>query len=285
MDLATLVVRGPDRLEWLQGVLTCDVAELEPGQGRWGLVLTKPGKILADVWAVAGPEQVYLGVPRDAVARLQDWLGQFLIMEDAEVADASADHAWISLHGPRAEQVAALASARGGIWAPIDVTGLGGAALVVPEGAVRDVERAAIEAGAVPGGDADWLRLRVERAVPLYGTDMDDHRSPHEASLDRRCVSWTKGCYLGQEAVCMQDMRGKVKRKLELLELGTEELPPSGTAVLDDGGVAVGETRSAARSAVHGTALALAYLTTAAVEAKRPFTVAGAPARVAPSRK
>jgi hypothetical protein len=59
-----------------------------------------------------------------------------------------------------------------------------------------------------------WQTFRVARFVPLYGVDFDERQNPHEASLERRAVSWDKGCYLGQEAVCMQDMRGKVKRRL-----------------------------------------------------------------------
>jgi folate-binding protein YgfZ len=89
---------------------------------------------------------------------------------------------------------------------------------------------------------------------------MDDQRNPHEASLDRRSVSWDKGCYLGQEAVCMLEMRGKVKRRLVLVALEGGALPEPGTPVTDMAGRAIGETRSATRSALFGGGIALALL-------------------------
>jgi folate-binding protein YgfZ len=102
--------------------------------------------------------------------------------------------------------------------------------------------------------------LRVERSVPLYGKELSDTTSPHEASLERRCISWEKGCYLGQEAVCMQEMRGKVKRRTVLLRVEGGAVPEPGTPVTDATGTAAGETRTGARSTVHGHPLALAVV-------------------------
>ena len=78
------------------------------------------------------------------------------------------------------------------------------------------------------GSEPDWQRLRIERAVPAYGTDYDDRDNPHDASLERRAVSWTKGCYLGQEVVCMQDMRGKLKRRIVTLAFDSRDPPAPG---------------------------------------------------------
>jgi folate-binding protein YgfZ len=280
-DIGTLTVTGSERLSWLQGVLTCDVAELRPGEGAWGLLLTRQGKILADVLVVVGEASVHLGIVRDALGRARDYLGSFLIMEDADLSDQSDQLAWITLHGPQAAHMASrIASQFGGSSAGIDVTGLGGAALVAPttvEAASRD---AAFAAGAVKATAADFLRLRVERLVPLYGVDMDEQRSPHEVSLERRTVSWSKGCYLGQEAVCMQDMRGKVKRRLALVRVEAVAPPAAGTKVLDMSGAVVGETRSAADSALIGGPAALAFLAAAVAVPGAHLTVGGASAEV-----
>jgi len=259
------MVTGPDRLSWLQGIVSSDVERLTPGEGSWGLVLTKQGKVLADVAIVAAEDVVYLGLPGAAVPRIEEWLNRFLVMEDAAVADASDDRAWAMLHGPNAPVVArAVLEAAGspGTSASIDLSGLGGAALVVPRTTTSELEALVSRRGDVHvASESEWQRLRVERLVPLYGIDMDDQRSPHEASLERRTISWTKGCYLGQEAVCMQDMRGKVKRRLAIVLVSGTAPPSAGTDVTLPDGSRVGETRTAATSEVLGGPAAIALLT------------------------
>jgi len=261
-DLATLSVSGPDRATWLQGVVTCDVASLAPGDGRWGLVLSRTGKLLSDVLVVATESALLLGVPRTSVEAVERWLAGFLVMEDAELENATASWSWFSFHGPAGQAAAArLSTVVSGFVGKIDTTGLGGAVVVVPAPRVADVEAAArADAVVTVASDADWQRLRVERLVPLFGVDMDERQSPHEVSLDRRAVSWDKGCYLGQEAVCMLEMRGKVKRRLVVLEIEGEAAPTTGTPVVDGEGKAVGETRSAAPSPIGGAPVAMALL-------------------------
>ncbi|HVU05326.1 MAG TPA: folate-binding protein YgfZ [Polyangiaceae bacterium] len=288
-DLATLVVSGPDRLEWLQGVLTCDVADLSPGDGRYGLVLTRQGKILSDVLVVATKAFVLLGVSASARERVLAWLLGFLVMEDAEIADGTTSHFWALLHGPRGlDEARRLAAPVGGDVGAVDPTGLGGAALVVAHHRAADLLAAAAAptAGAFSLGDAaDWERLRIERLLPVHGVDVTESQNPHEARLDRRAVSWDKGCYLGQEAVCMLEMRGKVKRRLSLLELGDAPAPALGTPVFDEAGAQVGETRSSVESEVHGGAVALAVLEERVVPVGTRLVVDGRPAVVAEANR
>jgi hypothetical protein len=272
-ELGTLSVTGPDRSTWLHGVVTCDVEDLAPGDGRWGLLLTRQGKILADVSIVAEEHALRLGIVRSALARAHDYLASFLIMEDAELTDDSASFAWVTLHGPTALEVARAAGRQGGAAARLDVTGLGGAAVVIAREKEPAVREAALAAGAIAATEEDLARLRVERLVPAYGVDMDEQRSPHEVSLERRTVSWSKGCYLGQEAVCMQDMRGKVKRRLAIVRLEGASVPASGAKVFDAAGAVVGETRSAALSSLLGGPAALAFLSAASAVPGTALTV------------
>jgi folate-binding protein YgfZ len=235
-DRDTRVVTGPDRRSWLEGLVTCELKNLQDGAGTWGLVLNRQGKIQSVVWVVASSEALWLSFAPGTGAAMEAELGRMLIMEDAELGAPAEPHTWFGWHGPDAAAQAAHWAARtGGVSAPIDFTGLGGAALCVPrarEAAVLDGARSALL-------DADdWTRLRLERGLPEFGVDFDGSDRPHEAALDRRAVSWSKGCYLGQEVVCMQDMRGKVKRSVRVFEVDA----PRGAAIAAGAPVLAGDS-------------------------------------------
>lgn len=255
----TFLVTGPDRLAWLEGLVTCELKKLSVGAGTWGLVLNRQGKIQSSVWVVAAEEQLWLAFAPGTGAAMEAELGRMLIMEDAELVAPAVPQRWFSLHGPAAaERAASWAREAGGASASIDFTGLGGAALVVPESAERLILAHAeerLEAG-------DWTRLRLERGFPEFGVDYDGSDRPHEAALDRRAVSWSKGCYLGQEVVCMQDMRGKVKRSVRVLRL---DAPPNahlevGAALVKANGDIAGTVTSLAHSARAAAWLVMAKL-------------------------
>lgn len=274
-ELGTLQVTGPDALTWLNGLLSCEVVDLAPGQGRWGLLLTKTGKIVTDVNVIVGSGGVFMSTAPQRAEETLRMLEQFLIMEDAEVADRSGELVWAMLHGSRAgEAAASLGAALGAPHGSIDWTGLGGAALAF-ERARRPALKDAIQrtSGVREATPAEWQALRIESLLPDYGVDYDVHDNPHEASLERRAVSWTKGCYLGQEVVCMQDMRGKVKRRLVSLAIESAEPPAPGTAVRNASGEEVGRvTSSAARSTEH-RAVAIARVQAEFSEPGKPLTV------------
>ena len=257
-DWGTLVVSGAERSSWLEGLVTCQVGQLQPGQGTWGLTLNRQGKIQSLLWVVAAADRLWLALAPGTIDSVEAELGRMLVMEDAELARPSAAQHWWALHGPAApERARALAQQFDGLAAPIDWSGLGGAALVVEAGRASAL-LAACDSQLL--SERDWLRLRLERGLPELGTDFDGRDRPHEAALERRAVSWTKGCYLGQEVVCMQDMRGKVKRSLRLLrvEAPREAELPAGTAVLSAARQPIGKLTSSAFSLRAGAWLALA---------------------------
>lgn len=256
----TLTVSGSERATWLEGLVTCQVGKLQPGQGTWGLSLNRQGKIQSELWVVATADQLLLAIAPGTIDSVEPELGRMLIMEDAELARPVAPQHWFTLHGPRAaERARELANALGGAAAPIDWSGLGGAALVVEQARAAEV-RAACSGQLL--SEADWLRLRLERNLPEFGSDFDGKDRPHEAALERRAVNWSKGCYLGQEVVCMQDMRGKVKRSTRLLRVdapASTELP-AGSEVLDGAQQPLGNITSSAYSPHANAWLALARL-------------------------
>jgi folate-binding protein YgfZ len=275
-DLGTLHASGPDAQAWLNGLLTCDVKALANGQGAWGLALTKQGKIQSDTNVLVTNGGVYLstapGVTRGLLAVFQE----FLIMEDAEISDVSAEYAWLTLHGPLSVASAqAVAGAHGASLAAIDWTGLGGAALLARRAVISELE-AELERrpGVVLGSREVWERLRIERLVPEYGIDFGTGDNPHEASLDRRAVSWTKGCYLGQEVVCMQDMRGRVKRRIVSVAAAGPAVLEPGLAVLANG-EPVGEITSSWAAPASGPAVALARVAAKALDEGMTLTAGG----------
>ena len=260
---ATIEVTGVDRVSWLNAIVTCDVTRVSSRVGAWGLLLTKQGKIVTDLCVVSGGERLVVGVHEGQGRSVLEYLDRMLIMEDAELRETGALSSWFALHGPAAPVVAErVASEFGGAWGSIDWTGLGGAGLVVPS---DRVEAACDNLAASPGvrlAIADeWLQLRLERGLPEMGDDFGSDDTPHQAALERRAVAWDKGCYLGQEVVCMVDMRGKVRRRLACLLLDERVAPARETAVVaSDRDQPIGNVTSSVVSPRLGKGIAMARL-------------------------
>jgi tRNA-modifying protein YgfZ len=253
----TLLVRGPDRKTWLDGLVTSSVPQVEPGKAGYGLLLTKQGKIVTDVFLADDGETLWLGVAAGLGGAVAELLDRYLVMEDAELSRPDEPLQW------RLE-----------LGAPVDTS--------VAHGQLK---LAGLEARLALAREASAGRpaadLMAEHGLGVFGVDFDDRDNPHEASLDRIAVSWTKGCYLGQEVVCMQDMRGKVKRRLVALDAGPALLAadtPTQDVLLADGSVA-GQV-----SSVHATPAGtriLARISAAVLESSPAFTVRGEPVRLA----
>lgn len=252
-----LVVRGPDRKTWLDGLLTCAVTEVAPGRAGYGLLLTKQGKIVTDVFLTDSGTELLLGVAAGHGDAVRELLDRYLVMEDAELAAPAA---------PLAYGVSTSAAPEGAVAA--GQLSLAGLSLQV------------FVATSAPEGDAAALAALLARhGLGRFGVDFGERDNPHEASLDRVAVSWTKGCYLGQEVVCMQDMRGKVKRRLVALSGGPElaAIPSRADVTAADGSVAghVSSVHSAG-----GETTLLASLSASALESPGALSVQGAPVRV-----
>lgn len=253
-DLCTLVLKGSDRVAWLNGLVTCDLARRAPGVAAYGLLLEKKGKIRADLLAVDHDDALVLVVPRAARELVHEVLDHHLVMDDVELEEGAHDVAL--LHGPRAAELAAelalpsFVDARWGLGSRL--------VLLAPGGAAASALSAAAEARggtttAPPGDDA----LSVDRFVPRFGRDFDAAHYPQEAALEERAVSFSKGCYLGQEVVYMLEHRGREKQRLVPLAIAGDALPEAGAPVHDASGAEVGTLKSAAwgRGGVRGIAL------------------------------
>jgi folate-binding protein YgfZ len=275
----TLSVTGSEAKSWLNGLVTCDVLKVEPGSGAFGLVLNKQGKIQSEVEIVASAEGLLVGVSAGVAERLVASLDKFLVMEDAELTDVSADYLWADFHGLGAAALAeAAAKVCAGTASGIRFTADAAATLVFERDELLELERFVERTPTLRRGtDSDWEALRISQTLGRFGVDFGEADNPHEAALDRRAVSWSKGCYLGQEVVCMQDMRGKLKRRLVALVLDdSDEAPAVGSPVtVGDSAEAVGELTSVARSPLTGRLLALARVKSPYFDGKLALGVAG----------
>ncbi len=244
LERGLLQVSGPDRKTWLNGIVSCDVTKVSDVRGAYGLLLNKQGKIQTDVELVEADQVLYLSCAPGRASWVASTLDRMLVMEDAELSEVTDDLVCLRVHGSLAAKAAEALSTLPRASGAIDWTGLGGQLVILERGRVEEaLAMLAPLSFVMLATDEAWLALRTERLFPVYGRDYDEHDNPHEASLDQRAVSFDKGCYLGQEVVCMQDMRGRVKRRLVGLEFEPGTPPAPGAEVLKDGEV-VGELKS-----------------------------------------
>jgi folate-binding protein YgfZ len=287
-DRGTLTVTGPDRVSWLSGLLTCDLAPLGTEAAVAGLALNKKGRILSDVVVMPDGARLLAAVDGASAAGLRESLDHFLVMEDAEIALASEPMVWMLSIGPGSGRlVEAVRALDGGACAPLTYLGPPSAAF-----AFRASSGAGVVARACAAIDAptdrlepeDWDAVRIDLGVPRWRLDFDDATYPQEAGLEEHLVSFTKGCYLGQEVVVKMRSRGHPSRRLvRLLAPGHEAAPARGELVRRADGAEIGSVTSAARSVVvPDAAVAYAMLRHAEAVVGASVTVGGAAARVAP---
>jgi folate-binding protein YgfZ len=265
-----LALTGSEAKAFLTGQVTNDVEALEPGTGCYATLLTHKGKMEGDLRILdLGPPsgELFLDTERLALQALFDRVRRFKIGFDAELHKRTLERALLSLVGPRSREAAGadaadLPSAEhanrpaeiAGHAVVLVTTDLG--VDVLCDADARDAVHAAlVEAGARPVSDEAAEVVRVESGRPRYGADLDDSVIPQEAGLNERAVSFTKGCYVGQETVARLHYKGKPNRHLRGLRLS--DLAESGTP-LHLGGREVGQLRSVVLSPTHGPiALAL----------------------------
>ena len=277
--LAVLTVTGSDRQSWLNGLVTCDLAKLAVGDAAYGLAVAQKGRILADLTFLIEEGRVLVVAPKSETVALRLAFDHYLIMEDAEMAQDEDSFAVFFVHGPNSAAVLETARKENAWGGLVDRTGLGGAVVVAPR-AIEAALREKLQESAAIGDDAGWEALRLERAVPRFGVDFDSTMYPQEASLEKAAVSFAKGCYLGQEVVCMLEMRGHVKRKLVSLVVSGADVPAKGAAVTDAAGEKVGEVTSAAPSPTLNAPVALAMVKYAHATLGATLKIGGADAKV-----
>jgi folate-binding protein YgfZ len=252
-----LALTGSEARAFLSGQVTNDVESLPPGSGCYAALLTNKGKMLGDlrVMNVSPPDpELWLDTERVALQTLFDTIRRASVGWQVELHKRTLEQALLSLVGPRAADAVGAelgpehANRRfelGGAHVVLIATDLG--VDVVCAAQDEASVRGALDVPAVPEAAAEVVR--VEAGRPRYGVDLDDTTIPQEAGLNERAVSFTKGCYVGQETVARLHYKGKPNRHLRGLRLSAPV--PSGTPLLA-GEREVGRLGSSVVSPRHG---------------------------------
>jgi len=302
-DRGRIVLSGTERASYLQGLLTNDIVALTPGQGCYTAYLTAQGRMIADLYVYELGDVMLLitiGRVKDTVmAKLE----QFIFSEDVQIGDVTDTFSQMLIVGPRAASVVASivsgagedalrampehASARGE-WA-------GGAAIVtrvadagepgfdvhVDRAQAGALRAALLAAGAVELDAATAEAIRIESGAPLFGRDMDEETIPLEAGIESRAISFTKGCYVGQEVIIrvLHRGHGRVARKLVGVTIDGDRVPDAGTPIRS-GEREIGRVTSSAASPALNRPIAFAYVQRDFVEPGTAVAVEGVPAVV-----
>jgi folate-binding protein YgfZ len=279
---AYLSFTGPDRVRYLNAILTNNIKDLREGHGNVSLLLNPQGHILAEIETYAFPDRLFCVSNAMIRERLIEWLDKYIIMDDVTLTDETARYGTLALEGPQAarivknlaridlESLDELASVDAEIlrFAQDDNVLGSGAERALPcrvvkrspggiAGAEFVVEREKLSAlwailllvarkhGGGPMGYAALSGRRLAQGVPWFGYDFGEKQIPHEAGLENSHISYTKGCYTGQEIVERVRSRGQVnRRRVELLFSG-DAVPPPDTPLTLDGKEAGFVTRAA----------------------------------------
>ena len=249
-----LALTGPGAVEFLNGQVTNELADLIPGEGRYAAFLTNKGKMLGDLrvlavgdrpnpeGAPAGPaaepapvHELLLDTERVALQALFDMIRRYRIGYELELHKRTLESALLSLLGPNTHAVATRAldapveiPATEHDHAAVAIAGKPARLITAADGGLdvlcasedrEAIAAALLDAGALAVGEQAAEIARIEHGRPRYGVDIDDGTIPQEAGLNERAVSFTKGCYVGQETVARLHYRGKPNRHLRGLRL------------------------------------------------------------------
>jgi folate-binding protein YgfZ len=249
-----LVVTGPDAAEFLQGQLTNDVEALATGEGCYAALLDRKGRMQADMRVLRlDPNQLWLDAEPGTGDVLWRHLSMYRVGREVQISEPEPERSILSLIGPAAGRVAGIeALAPEYAHREIEVGGVGcravatdlGVDLICSASEAPEVAEALARNGAEEVSEVAAEIVRVESGRPRFGREMTTATIPQEAGINERAVSFTKGCYIGQETVARLHYKGKPNRHLrglrltapatngDAIRLGDREVGRIGTAVI-----------------------------------------------------
>lgn len=231
-DRRVLALSGADRATWLQGLVTNDVQTLEPGESRYAAWLTPQGRMITDMNVTASGDRLLLDVPATLAADLHARLDGLIFAEDVQITDESGHLL---------------------VWTIISDTLIDIAAEVLPAEYKHLTEI-----------DLDTFDvIRIERGEPKFLADMTDETIPLEAGIEDRAISFSKGCYVGQEIIVRVTHRGGGRVAKKLVRWHADDsasIVPLPDAQIFAAGRPIGRVTSAAFSPAMGKVVGLGYV-------------------------
>ncbi len=273
-DRAVITVTGRDRATWLQGLLTNDVLALQEGQSCYAAYLTPQGRMISDMQVIARADRIWLDVPAPLAASLRERLDGLIFAEDAQVIDESESIAVWGIYGPEGlgslfELADGQATLKGRLhtW--------GGQRGGNPSGLPRAVPDSSFGVPGIsiycephqalpvdmPQASLETLDvLRIEAGVPKFLVDMTEDTIPLEAGIEDRAISFTKGCYVGQEVIVRVTHRGGGRVAKRLVQWEDSSHHVTAGARIVSGERDIGWVTSAAFSPARNALVGLGYV-------------------------
>lgn len=289
-------VMGSDKLALLHNLCTADIRKLTSGDGTEAFFTDVKGKILGFANVFCGPDSVVLETVPQQQDPLISHLDRYIIREDVQLFDRGSDWGEVLLSGPKAPQLLTeigCAEPPSDLFSQIplnldgdavairrvDITASTSFLIACVSSRTNGVMNLLKDSGAVVCGDEAVEIARVEMGTPSFGVDITNGNLPQEVGRDDRAISFTKGCYLGQETVARIDALGHVNWYLRQVKIESAEVPVAGDE-LTQGDKVVGRITSAVFSPLHGWPLALAYVRREQSETGTVLKMNGEPATV-----
>ena len=275
-DFGVLELTGRDRATFLHALVSNEIKALGPGQGCAATLLDVHGKVQVVLFVWVADDRIFVVTPPAMAAKTAEALDHYLFSEKVAIEDVSRDNALFLLAGPAArattERLAGAAppeSAWSHVVAKIGETpvrlvsgaretGEAEVWIMCPAGEATKVREALVGGGAQPIGNEAYESLRIETGTPLFGHDVDESVMLPEIPFEN-LLSYSKGCYPGQEVVVRIRDRGHVNRMLRGLALDGDQVPPDGAEVVADD-TTIGKVTSATWSFGLSRPIALAFV-------------------------
>jgi tRNA-modifying protein YgfZ len=273
-DRMRMRISGSKAGELITGMVTNDVSGLVAGEGQYAAALTPKGKIVADVRIFALEDGLLVDTSAAAAPGWKEMVRKYVNPRIAPYHDLTSEMFDIGVFGRAARSIVARVTGTDDrdllslppyghvsrdfegstiIIARVPEMDLEGFEIFVPAPLTSALKGKLHSAGVAAGSDDTWEIARVESGRPKWGVDMDDNTLPQEANFDELgAISYTKGCYIGQETVARVHFRGHVNRFLRRLRFVSRPAPPPGAELVDESGKVIGEIRSVALSPRYG---------------------------------
>jgi folate-binding protein YgfZ len=279
-----LCLTGADRVRFLHGQVTNDIKSLRTGEGCYAAVVTAKGRMQSDLNIYCLADELLLDFEPGLTITIAKRLDKYIVADDVQVVEISPQYGLLSVQGPRASEVVVRLGLFGEVpvkpfnfLSAADATlgelylvkqprfGTDGFDLYVPVPALDAVADKLVAAARSAGGRAcGWQALemaRIEAGIPRFGLDMDESNLPQECGIESQAVSYSKGCYIGQEVLNRIHTLGHVNRELRGLRLEDDlkSLPEKDAKLFHDG-KEIGSLTSVLASPRFKSNIALSYV-------------------------